>query len=435
MKNLANVQAGTWGRTSFVAACPELRESACVNGAHVSSRHGQATRNDGPPHVTLALLMVPVLLICGCSKPKEATTAAAAAAPGEQRLPDGTLVIPAGSPKLAEIHVDVVKTASVPFDEVVSPGKIETNPNLVSRVALPLTGRVSSVLVKLGDSVKRGEPILTLEAPDADAAVSAYLQGQAAINQAKANQNKAQADYDRASDLFAHNAVAKKDVLTAENALAQSKAALDTAEANLEQFDRKLKLLGLKPNQFGQKVTVSAPISGKILDMTIAAGEYRNDTNTPVMTIADLSSVWVSSDVPESQIRFIDPGERIDVELTAYPGQTFHGKVTRIADTVDPQTRTIKVRAEMDNSAGKLRPEMYGTIRHTDSMKTLPVVPVGAVLQGDGKTIVWVEQGPGRFQPVEVKAGERSGANLPILAGLQAGTRIVVDGAMLLREQ
>ena len=79
------------------------------------------------------------------------------------------------------------------------------------------------------------------------------------------------------------------------------------------------------------------------------------------------------------------------MELTAYPGETFHGRVTRIADTVDPQTRTIKVRAEMDNAHGKLRPEMYGTIRHTDSMRTLPVVPAGAVLQGDGKTSVWVE--------------------------------------------
>jgi cobalt-zinc-cadmium efflux system membrane fusion protein len=375
------------------------------------------------------------ILLCACSKPKEIPTAAAAAAPGEQRLADGTVVIPTDSPKLAEIKTDLVKTASVPFDEVVSPGKIETNPNLVSRVALPLTGRVSSVLVKMGDSVKRGEPILTLEAPDADAAVSAFLQGQAAISQAKANLNKAQADYDRSSDLFAHNAVAKKDVLTAENAVAQSKAVLETAEANLEQFDRKLRLLGLKPNTFGQKVTVSAPISGKVLDMTIVAGEYRNDTNTPVMTIADLSTVWVSSDVPESQIRFIDPGERIDVDLTAYPGEIFHGRVTRIADTVDPQTRTIKVRAEMNNSSGKLRPEMYGIIHHTDAMKTLPVVPAGAVLQGDGKPVVWVEQGPGRFQPVEVKTGERAGGYLPILSGLQAGTRIVVDGAMLLRQQ
>jgi cobalt-zinc-cadmium efflux system membrane fusion protein len=102
---------------------------------------------------------------------------------------------------------------------------------------------------------------------------------------------------------------------------------------------------------------------------------------------------------------------------------------------VDPQTRTIKVRAEMDNSKGKLRPEMYGTIRHTDSVRTLPVVPAGAVLQGDGKTVVWVEQATGRYQPVQVKLGERVGTDLPILSGLQAGARIVTDGAMLLRAQ
>jgi cobalt-zinc-cadmium efflux system membrane fusion protein len=379
----------------------------------------------------IALAIALLLTACG----KQEDKPVAAASPSDERLADGTVVIPADSPKLKEIHVAEVKTASVPFDEVTSPGKIETNPNHVSRVALPLAGRVSSVLVKLGDSVNRGDALLTLESPDADAGVSAYLQAQAAITQGKANLNKAQADYDRSNDLFEHNAVAKKDVLTAENALAQAKAALEQSQAALEQADRRLRLLGLKPGIFGQKVTVSAPMSGKILEMSVAAGEYRNDTTQPVMTIADLSTVWVASDVPESAIRFIQPGERIDVELTAFPGEIFHGRVTRIADVVDPQTRTIKVRAEMDNSSGKLRPEMYGTIRHTDTMKTLAVVPAGAVLQGDGKTSVWVERAPGRFQPVEVKVGERTGNMLPVLSGLQAGTRIVADGAMLLRNQ
>jgi cobalt-zinc-cadmium efflux system membrane fusion protein len=361
--------------------------------------------------------------------------AAASPPPGEERLSDGSVVIPPDSPKLKEIHVAEVKSAPVPMAEVTSPGKIETNPNLVSRVALPLAGRVSQVMVKLGDAVKRGDPLLTLESPDADAGVGAYLQGQAAITQAKANLNKAQADYDRATDLFQHDAIAKKDMLTAENALAQAKAALEQAQAALEQSDRKLRLLGLKPGVFGQKITLSAPMSGKVLEMSVAPGEYRNDTNTPVMTIADLSTVWVSSDVAESAIRFIQPGERIDVELTAYPGEIFHGRVTRIADTVDPQTRTIKVRAEMENSKGKLRPEMYGTIRHTDSMKTLPVVPVGAVLQGDGKTSVWVEIAPGHFRTVDVKTGERTGDMLPVIGGLKPGARVVVDGAMLLRAQ
>jgi cobalt-zinc-cadmium efflux system membrane fusion protein len=418
-----------------------------IRGAHLGSR--QPLPNGRVPDQSrarqqaisrarrdAAALLCLVLLLAGCGRKGDPPVAAAASLrPGEERLSDGSVVIPPDSPKLKEIHVAEVKSASVPFAEVISPGKIETNPNLVSRVALPLAGRVSSVMVKLGDAVNRGDPLMSLESPDADAGVGAYLQGQAAITQAKANLNKAQADNDRAADLFQHDAIAKKDMLTAENALAQAKAALEQAQAALEQSDRKLRLLGLKPGEFGQKITLRAPISGKILEMSVAAGEYRNDTNTPVMTIADLSTVWVSSDVAESAIRFIQVGERIDVELTAYPGETFHGRVTRIADTVDPQTRTIKVRAEMENSRGKLRPEMYGTIRHTDSMKTLPVVPVGAVLQGDGKTSVWVETARGRFQTVDVKTGERAGDILPITSGLKTGARIVVDGAMLLRAQ
>jgi membrane fusion protein, heavy metal efflux system len=378
-----------------------------------------------------ASLFVVALLLAGCSRREEQS--ASAATPPAPKGEDGVVVIPADSPKLKEIHVGEVKTAPVPLDEVVSPGKIETNPNRVSRVALPLAGRVSAVLVKLGDSVKRGDPLLTLESPDADATASSCLQAQAALTQARANLNKAQSDYDRAADLFQHNAVAQKDVLTANNALAQAKAALDQAEAGAQQADRKAQLLGLKPGAFGQKVTVPAPTSGKILEMSVASGEYRNDTNAPVMTIADLSTVWVSSDVSESAIRFIQVGERIDVELTAYPGEKFHGRVTRIADTVDPQTRTIKVRAEMDNPNGKLRPEMYGTIRHTDTVRMLPVVPVGAVMQGDGKTSVWLEESPGRFKAVEVKTGERTGDLLPVQSGLKAGARVVIDGAMLLR--
>jgi cobalt-zinc-cadmium efflux system membrane fusion protein len=301
---------------------------------------------------------------CGGGAPKIADAAPEAAA--EQRLPDGTVVISPNSPKLKEIRVEPVKTAAAPFDEVVSPGKIETNPNLVSRVTLPVPGRISEVLVKLGDAVRKGQPLLTLESPDADTAQSTYLQAQAALTQAKANLNKAQADYDRSSDLFQHNAVAQKEVLSAENALTQAKTAVDQAQAALEQSTRRLQLLGLKPGVLGEKVTVPAPLSGKVLEMNVAPGEYHNDTNAPVMTVADLSSVWVSSDVPESAIRFIQPGERIDVTLTAYPGEVFRGRVTRIADTVDPQTHTIKVRAQMSNPNERLRPEMFGYPPHRE---------------------------------------------------------------------
>src|SRR5262245_64322214 len=113
--------------------------------------------------------------------------------------------------------------------------------------------------------------------------------------------------------------------------------------------------------------------------MSVANGEYRNDTAAPVITIADLSTVWISADVPESSIRLVQVGSRVDVSFAAYPGEVFRARVARIADTVDPQTRTVKVRAEMDNRQGRFRPEMFGSVRSTSGMRILPVVPAGAV--------------------------------------------------------
>ncbi|MBI2679758.1 MAG: efflux RND transporter periplasmic adaptor subunit [Candidatus Solibacter usitatus] len=376
------------------------------------------------------------LALTGCGAKEQRASANTNVTPnGLTREADGTIVLPADSPKLQQIRVDAVKLGEVPVGEVVSPGKIEVNPNKVSRVVLPVPGRVSSVLVKLGDAVERGQPVLTLESPDADAAHSAYLQAMAAIVQSKSALGKAQADYERSSDLFAHNAAARKDVLAAEAAVVQCKAALDQAQATREQTERRLTLLGLKPGEFGQKITVAAPMSGKVLELLVAQGEYRNDTSAPLITIADLGTVWVAADVPETALRFIRVGERVDITLAAFPGEAFHGRVMRIADTVDPQTRTIKVRAEMENPQGRFRPEMFGSIRHTEGLRSMPLLPVGAVVQGEGHSSVFVEQAPGRFRQTEIALDQRNGNTVAVASGVKEGDRVVVDGAMLLRTQ
>ena len=132
--------------------------------------------------------------------------------------------------------------------------------------------------------------------------MSAYLQAQAGVTHAKADLIKAQADHDRATDLFEHNAVAQKEVLNAENALAQAKAAVEQAAGRA----RAGRTAGCdiagaeRPGSSARRSRWRAPISGKVLEMSVAPGEYRNDTNAPLMTIADLSTVWVASDVPES---------------------------------------------------------------------------------------------------------------------------------------
>ncbi len=345
----------------------------------------------------------------------------------------GTVVLPPDSPMLSQIKREAVTEADLPTDEVTSPGKIEANPNRVSKVLLPVTGRVTAVLVKTGDAVVKDQPLLTIESPDADSAMSADLTAQAAVSQAQATLVKAQADFDRASDLFEHDAVARKDVLTAQSSLAQARAAVDQAVAARQQAQRKLTVLGLRPGDFDQHVTVRSPLSGKVLDLSIVAGEYRNDTSAPVMTIADLSTVWISSQVPESYIRFVQLGEHVEIALVAYPGETFHGKVSRIADTVDPQTRAVKVQAELDNRDGRLRPEMFGSIHHIESVAKATVVPATAVIQTDVHAAVFVETAPGRFEQREVTLGTRAGDLVRVVAGVSPGERVVTDGVMLLK--
>jgi len=348
--------------------------------------------------------------------------------------PPGLVVIPPDSPKLTQIRVATVRMAELPKDEVVAPGKLEANPNRVSRVLLPLAGRITRVAVKLGDAVRAGQLLLSLESPDADAALSTCLQADGSVTQARATLIKAQSDFDRTTDLFEHNAVAKKEVLSAENALTQAKVAVEQAGAVRQQALRRLEILGLKQGPFAQKLDVRAPISGKVLEISVTPGEFRNDTTVPVMTIADLSTIWVSSDVPESYIRLIRPGEQVEISLLAYPGETFSAQVRRIADIVDPQTRSVKVQAELDNAAGRFRPEMYGNIRHTASTEQTAAIPAAAVIQGDDQTAVFVEQGAGRFQQTSVKVGKLSGNLLPVKEGLKPGDRIVIDGGMLLKQ-
>jgi len=370
-----------------------------------------------------------LIVLSACSGRAAAPVESAAAASPAP----GTVVLPPDSPMLAQIKRQPVTEANLPTDEVTSPGKIEANPNRVSKVLLPVTGRVTAVLVKTGDAVAKDQPLLTLESPDADSAMSADLTAQAAVTQAQAALVKAQADFDRASDLFSHDAVAKKDVLTAEASLAQAKAALEQAQAARQQSQRKLTVLGLRPNDFDQKVTLRSPLAGKVLELTIVAGEYRNDITAPVMTIADLSTVWISSMVPESYIRFVQVGEQIDASLVAYPGETFHGKVSRIADTVDPQTRAVKVQAELDNRDGRLRPEMFGSIHHIESIAKTTVVPAAAVMQSDTHTAVFVETAPGHFEQRDVTLGTRAGDLVRVVSGLKPGDRVVTDGVMLLK--
>ena len=383
-------------------------------------------------HTTLLLTAGLVFILVGCGKP------GASHADSEPSLAAATrsgnrVKFPAGHPQLSRIRVAAVATAQVPEDEVVAPGKVELDPGRVSRVAVPVPGRINRVLVGLGDAVTAGQPIISLESTEVSAVMSALRQATANVSQANATLAKSEADLARSRDLLADRAIAQKEVLAAEATVAQAKAAVEQAQAARDEATRKLEILGLQPGAMDQRVTVKAPASGKVVEITGASGDYRNDTNTPVMTIADLSTVWVAADIPEDRIRLIRPGETVEISMPAFPGERLTGRVRKIGDAVDPQTRTIKVRAELPNPSGRYRPEMFATIRHVHGYSTLPVIPRGALLQQQDTNTVFLERAQGEFEEVPVVVAWQDEKQVAIRSGIKAGDRVVVDGTTQLK--
>ncbi len=337
--------------------------------------------------------------------------------------------------KPGHIHTAIVELREFPIDEIVTPGKVELNPNRVSKVLMPVAGRVCRVLVRLGDTVTEGQSVAVLESAELGLALAAHAQAQAQHRQAATTLARAEKELAREKELHDNKAAPLKDVINAEAEVDLSRAAMSQAKVAAEESLHRLRMLGLDPARPTHEISVNAPIAGKVLDVSVAPGELRNDVNQPLMTIADLSTVWVTSQVPESSIRLVRINELLEIELLAYPNEKFRGRVRRIADTVDPETRTIKVQAELENGAGRLRPEMFARIRHSHGVHRVPCVPASAVLHGDGAAWVMVERDAGNFEKRRIETGEATNGSIPIIRGLNTGEHVVVDGAALLRDR
>src|SRR5262252_4578608 len=208
------------------------------------------------------------LAVMGCERAEE-HAAASAQTPGAAPQHAALVVIPPDSPQVQQLRVQPVDMVHVPTDEVTAPAKIVLNPNRIARVALPVPGRVTRLLVVLGDAVTQGQPLLSIDSPDAHAAIAAALQAAATERQAKATLAKAKRDLDRTIELFEAKAVAKKDVEAAHNDHTQAQEALVQAQAGQAQAARKLVLLGLQPRDFGQQIVVRAPFAGKVIDISV----------------------------------------------------------------------------------------------------------------------------------------------------------------------
>jgi cobalt-zinc-cadmium efflux system membrane fusion protein len=274
-----------------------------------------------------------------------------------------------------------------------------------------------------------------LDTPDVSELQSAWRQARADVRQREAALAKAEADASRTRDLLANRAIAQKDVLAAETEVALATGAVEQARASYDDVARRLRLFGVEAEKPDALATMRSPIDGEVVEIGTAPGEYRSDTAAPVVAVADLGRVWVVASVPESALSRVQTGQPVTMEVVAYPNQPFEGKVTRVAGVLDSATRSVNVIAELDNRRRLLKPGMFARVRYAGPAQSVVTVPVGAVVQDERRTTVFVERSRGEFERRDISLGPRHNENVVVTSGLSAGDRVVVDGTMLLTGQ
>jgi cobalt-zinc-cadmium efflux system membrane fusion protein len=279
------------------------------------------------------------------------------------------------------------------------------------------SGRVLEVFARLGDDVKKGQPLLKLLSSDLSQAIADYRKFQADELLARRSLERAKALYDR-------GALAEKELQAADDAEVKAKVDVDSAE-------QRIKILGGDLKELSPVITIASPASGTIIEQNITNGAAAKslDNSPNLFTIADLSRIWVLCDVYENNLAQVKIGDTAHVALNAYPGKSFQARVQNIGRLLDPATRTAKVRLELDNHGGLFRPGMFAVATfRSQSERTVPVVPVKALLRLHDRDWVFKPIGPNVYRRTEVQTGPAfADGTQQIIAGLRAGDKVVAQ--------
>jgi cobalt-zinc-cadmium efflux system membrane fusion protein len=309
-------------------------------------------------------------------------------------------------------------------------GTVDFDNDQATSIVAPFGGPVSRLLVSLGDNVKAGDPLAEVDSPDFATAISAYRKALAT-----AQTLRRVADMDK--DLIQHNGVAQR-----EEEQAQTDAA--NAEADREAALQTLVSLNIDPQvinelQAGRPVArpggrINSPIAGTVVEKLITPGELLTAGTTPCFTVADLSRVWVMTQIFGSDLSSVSVGDSAEIE-TGIATNSFSGTVDNISALVNPDTRSVLVRVVVENPGDFLKKQMYVGVRiQARQESTGLLVPVSAILRDDENLpFVYVAQPGGSFTRRHVTLGYRTGDQYDIADGLQAGDQIVVDGAIFVQ--
>jgi cobalt-zinc-cadmium efflux system membrane fusion protein len=368
------------------------------------------------------LALVAVVLI-GAAAPKASAPAAGrpATAPDTVTLSDA---------QLHSITVAVVTEREFPVEKQ-AVGNVDFNEDMNVQVFTPYQGRIIQAVANLGEEVKKNQVLFTIESPDFIAAQSNLISAAATLDQTTSA-------LDRAKALYAVKGIDQNDYESAVANQQSAEGALRAARSAVAIFGKTVGEIDhiVAARQVETALIVRSPITGRITARNAAPGLLEQPGNAPApYSVADVSTLWMLADVPESDSPNFKLGQVVMVSVEALPGRVFTGKITAIGATVDPNSRRVTLRSEIKDPNHELRPQMFVTfVIRTGAPERAPAVPEnGVVREGDGTMSVWVTAAdPHLFTRRSVKIGKQQDGYDEILDGVKSGETVAVDGAIFL---
>jgi membrane fusion protein, heavy metal efflux system len=331
------------------------------------------------------------------------------------------ILVPEGSALRARLSVMPVSLQPV-APKLWLPAVVESDPARTAAVLTPLGGRLVALKVALGDRVARGQVLAVIDSAD--------------LAQAFNDNDKAADAYRLTEKNLSRQDAQNKLGVASDRDLDQAKSDYAQAAAEYTRTQAHLKVLGasLDGKRASRELTVTAPVSGSVTALSVAAGNMINDPTQPLMTIADLSTIWVTALVPEKDIAAVSKNQDAQVTVAAYPDQVRQGKVLFVSDVIEPDSRRAKIRIAFANADYLLKPNMFATVVLAGSERSLIVLPSSALLMNNDRTSVFVATAPWTFERRNVEAQLEEGPSVAIRSGLNAGEQVLVKGGILLND-
>jgi cobalt-zinc-cadmium efflux system membrane fusion protein len=376
------------------------------------------------PLLLLAALLSAALTACG-DKGGDATPAGQTSAPAAATDPN---VAVADGETQKWVKTGPVKT--VEFREFLRvPAAASVDETRVARIGASVTGRVTDLKAVVGQNVTRGQTLALLNSTELSTAQLAFLRAYSA-------KLLAERAAERAQQLFDADVIGAAELQRRETELAQAQADMSASYDQLKVLGMSdASILKLEQNRtVNSQSFVVTSLSGTVIERTVAQGQVVQPAQA-VFTVADLSRLWVQAEIPEKQSDLVKLGDVVKVQIPALDNRSIEGRIVFVSSTVNPETRTVTARTEVDNADRSIRPAMLATMLIQDRPQQRAVVPVEAVVRENNRDHVFVKIGEHRYRLVAVNLGNEANGFRPVIDGVKADAEIVSDGAFHLNNE